>query len=107
MSQYFIAAILFVLILSGCVPNHFVERNTDSLMFYLQKPEAKRVQFAASFDHYILHDARENSSGLWQVKVPVNAELKYFYIVDGLVYIPECRFKEKDDFGAENCLYLF
>ena len=106
MSRYFVLASLLIIILSGCTPKHFVERNTDSLMFSLQRPEARRVQFAASFDHYTLHDARQNSSGLWQVTVPVNAELKYFYIVDGLIYIPECRFKEKDDFGAENCLYL-
>ena len=106
MSQYVVLTILFTLLLSGCAPKHFVEKNTDSLMFYLQRPEANRVQFAASFDHYTLHDARQNSSGIWQVKVPVNSELKYFYIVDGLIYIPECRFKEQDDFGAENCLYL-
>ena len=54
MSQYFIAAILFALILSGCVPNHFVERNTYSLIFYLQKPEAKRVL------REMAHEARQD-----------------------------------------------
>jgi len=106
MSQYFVLASLFIIILTGCTPKNFIVRETSSLTFYLQKSEANRVQFAASFDHFTLHDARQNGSGLWQVKVPVNYELKYFYIVDGLIYIPECHFKEKDDFGAENCLYL-
>ena len=106
MNKYFALIILFIIILSGCTPGHFVEHDMDSLTFSLQRPEANRVQFAASFDHYVLHDAQQNSFGTWQVKVPVNSELKYFYIVDGLIYVPECRFKEKDDFGAENCIYL-
>ncbi len=105
MNKYFVL-ITLVIILSGCAPKHFIEKDTDSLTFYLQRPKANRVQFAASFDHYTLHEARQDSSGLWEVKVPMNSELTYFYIVDGLIYIPECRFKEKDDFGSENCLFL-
>ena len=99
-------SILIILLLSSCAPKHFIEKNSNSLTFYLQKAKAHRVQFAASYDHFILHDAQQNSSGVWQVKVPLTPELKYFYIVDGLIYVPECRFKEKDDFGEENCLYL-
>jgi len=106
MSKYFVLTTLLIIILSGCVPKHFVKKETDSLTFYLQKPGANRIQFAASSDHYILHETQQNSSGLWHIKVPKNAELKYFYIVDGLIYVPDCRFKEKDDFGTENCLYL-
>ena len=29
-----------------------------------------------------------------------------FYIVDGAVYLPQCRLKEQDDFGSANCLYI-
>ena len=97
---------LLIFVLSGCASRHFVTREMNSLTFYLQHPNANRVQFAASFDQYNLHDAQQNSSGIWQVIIPVRSELKYFYVVDGLMYIPECRFKENDDFGSENCLYL-
>jgi len=106
MSRYFVFAALFIIVLSGCAPQHFVERDAGVLTFYLINPEAQRVQFAASFDHYILHDAQKNDQGIWQIEVPVTPELKYFYIVDGLIFTPECRFKEKDDFGAENCVNL-
>lgn len=105
MSKYFVLMI-FIFILSGCSSKHFVASDFDSITFSLRLPDANRVQFAASFDHYNLRDAQRNSSGIWQVKIPIRSELKYFYVVDGLMYIPECRFKEKDDFGAENCFYF-
>lgn len=104
MSKYFVLTLL-ILALSGCTSRHFVARDMDSLTFFLRIPEANRVQFAASFDHYNLHDAQQNSSGVWQIKIPISSEIKYFYVVDGLMYVPECHFKERDDFGSENCLY--
>jgi 1,4-alpha-glucan branching enzyme len=100
-----IFGLFIVFVLSGCSPQHFVKKDPDSLTLYLRNPEAHRVQFAASVDHFTLHDARQDDRGIWEIKVPAGSELKYFYIVDGQVYVPECRFKEKDDFGAENCLY--
>lgn len=106
MSKYFVLT-LFLFVLSGCAPKHFVEKHTNALMFSLRSPEAKRVQLAASFDYYTLHDAQQNSYGVWQIEVPLHSELKYFYVVDSLVYIPECRLKEKDDFGSVSCLYLY
>ena len=106
MSKYFVLA-LFIFVLGGCAPKHFVEKDMGSLTFFLQSPKANRVQLAVSFDHYALHDAQQNGSGVWQVKVPIHQELKYFYVVDSSVYIPECRFKETDDFGSVNCLYVY
>ena len=91
--------------LSGCASRHYVEQKTDLLVFSLRLPKAARVQFSSSTDNFVLHDTVKNKSGIWQLTVPIGPELKYFYIVDGSVYLPECRFKENDDFGAENCLY--
>ena len=96
---------LLLAALSGCASRHYVEQKTDSLVFSLQLPEATRVQFSSSTDNFVLHDTVKNRSGFWQLTVPLGSELKYFYIVDGSVYLPGCRFKETDDFGAENCLY--
>ncbi len=106
MTRRFLSAALFIVLLAGCAPHHYIRSDGKSLIFYLQKPEAKRVQFVASFDRYTPHDARKSSSGIWRVEVPLASELTYFYLVDGRVYVPECRFREKDDFGRENCLYL-
>jgi len=100
-----ILMVLLLAALSGCGSSHYIERKTDSLVFSLELPKATRVQFSSSIDNFVLHDTVKNSSGLWQTTVPFSSELKYFYIVDGSVYLPECKLKETDDFGAENCLY--
>ena len=105
MMKFLMLIMLLPAVLSGCASRHYVEQKTDSLVFSLQLPEATRVQFSSSTDNFILHDTVKNKSGIWQLTVPLRSELKYFYIVDGSVYLPECRLKETDDFGAENCLY--
>ena len=97
---------LFAAGLSGCAPTHYVETQADLIVFFLQMPEAGRVQFASSSDRYALHDTIRDSSGTWRISVPSDGDLRYFYLVDGSVYVPECQFKETDDFGSKNCLYL-
>lgn len=68
--------------------------------------DAIRVQFASSMDAYELHETRKNNRGFWQIDFQLTPESTYFYIVDGSVHVPDCRFKETDDFGSENCLYV-
>ncbi len=92
--------------LSACTANHYVEKQLDLLTLYLQVPDATRIQFASSVDNFLLHEASQDRSGIWEVTLPAGSEFAYFYIVDGAPYLPECRFKETDDFGSENCLYL-
>ena len=41
-----------------------------------------------------------------EITVAAKAEFSYFYIVDGVVHVPECKFYEKDDFGSYNCVYV-
>jgi hypothetical protein len=106
MKKYFMLFIVFLIGLSGCTAQHYIETRDDSFVFYLQAPEAKTVRFASSYDEFSLHDARQIDSDAWQATVPLSKELKYFYIVDGSVYLPDCRFRETDDFGSENCLYV-
>ena len=105
-TKYFLFIGLIAAGLSGCASSHYVETRPDTVVFFLQMPEAGRVQFASSADRYALHDTIRDSSGTWRISVPAGTALKYFYLVDGSVYVPECRFKETDDFGSENCLYL-
>jgi hypothetical protein len=42
---------------------------------------------------------------VWEVSVPAEKEFAYFYVVDGVITLPDCSFTENDDFGAKNCLY--
>ncbi len=91
--------------LAGCVPGHFTNNNGDFIKLYLRAPSANAVQFVSNLDRYQIHDIETNSQGLWEVRVPSHSEFKYFYIVDGLVFLPNCQFKENDDFGRQNCIY--
>ena len=92
-------------LLSGCAAGHSIEQDTDGLIFSLHMPGAKQVQLASSADSYMLHDAQPTRGGSWQITVPGTGEVKYFYIVDGNPYLPECGLKETDDFGSANCIY--
>ncbi len=100
-----VISLLLGVLLSGCAAGHTIEQQSQGLLFSLRMPKANKVQLALSTDSYMLHDARLNKNGTWQVTVPEAREMKYFYIVDGIPYRPECRLKETDDFGSENCLY--
>ncbi|MCK5517346.1 MAG: hypothetical protein KAI39_10765 [Desulfobulbaceae bacterium] len=90
----------------GCSTHHYTSENHDSVSLYLRLPDASHVQFASSMDTYQLHETHKNGFGFWQINILLTPESSYFYIVDDAVYIPDCRFKETDDFGSQNCLYM-
>ena len=95
-----------VLFLSGCAATHYHERQSDRVTFYLRAPEARGVAFASSLDDYQIHRAERVNGSRWAVTVATNSVFRYFYIVDGRVYLPECELYEKDDFGSRNCIYV-
>jgi uncharacterized protein YmfQ (DUF2313 family) len=92
--------------LAGCAATHYYERQSDRVTFYLRVPGARGVAFASSLDAYSPHLASREDGFRWVVTVAANSEFRYFYIVDGAVHVPECKFYEKDDFGSRNCVYL-
>jgi hypothetical protein len=101
-----ITATLFLSIgLTGCA-NHFYQVKESLIHIYLEKPEAYTVSFASSEDGYKLRQAKKIDSRTWLVTMPVGLEFTYFYVIDGIAYVPSCRFKEKDDFGSENCVFI-
>jgi hypothetical protein len=77
----------------------------DTVYIKLWVPNARTVFFSSSLDGYARHPAEKIGFGQWQVAAPAFQEFKYFYIVDDAVFIPDCRFREHDDFGSENCVY--
>jgi hypothetical protein len=95
-----------VLCLAGCAATHYHERQSDRVTFYLRAPGAEKVDFVASLDEYNPHRASRVSGSRWAVTVATNSEFRYFYIVDGSVYLPECELYENDDFGSRNCVYV-
>ena len=102
-----VSLLLFIVgvMLTGCASHDYVVKN-NQLYLSLNKPEAKTVYFASSLDGFKLHRMERLGGNKWQIVVPAGRELRYFYIVDDLVFTPPCRFKERDDFGTENCIYV-
>jgi hypothetical protein len=94
-----------LLVLSGCV-SHYYRKNDDKLSIFLKMPEAHQVYFFSSLDGYKPQKAVRINGRTWQVDAPAQTEFKYFYKVDGKVYLPPCRLKEQDDFGSQNCIYI-
>ena len=101
-----LAIIFLVACLQGCAPLHYVTIKADTVTLYLQAPQAMRVQFASSADHYTRHEAIRDRNGSWSVNGPKNQEFQYFYLIDGQFFIPDCRFRQSDDFGTTNCRHL-
>ena len=98
-------ALILIFSLAGC-SNHFYRIKGDTLHLYFKKTGAKAVLFAFSKDGYEPHQTLNVDSSTWEVTVPSGIEFRYFYIVDGAVVLPSCRFTEKDDFGSKNCIFV-
>ncbi len=92
--------------LVGCTVIHYHERQSERVTFYLRAPGVEKVEFVSSLDAYNPHRASKLSGSRWAVTVVSNSEFRYFYILDGSVYLPECKLYEKDDFGSLNCVYV-
>lgn len=90
----------------GCAPRHTVMIVDKSVTLVLQAPNALLVQFASSIDRFKLHLATKDAQGNWAVTGLGNREFQYFYLVDGQVFLPDCRYRQADDFGSVNCRYL-
>jgi len=105
MKRYGFVFILFTILISGC-SNHFYEIRKDRLYIYLKHSEAQNVQLRCSLDGYKEHPATKIDDDLWEVSVPFSSDMAYFYIIDNEVFLPACPFREKDDFGTENCIFV-
>jgi len=100
-------ALLFLAgFLLGCAPQHYTTIHANTVNLYLQAPQATNVQFASSENRYALREATRNQDGFWMINGLANREFQYFYLVDGQVFLPDCRFRQNDDFGTTNCRYL-
>ena len=105
MKRLITATLFLTMGLMGCT-SHFYQAKGNLMHIYLEKPGAYTVSFASSEDGYQLHQAEKIDSKTWLVTMPVGVEFTYFYFIDGMAYVPPCRFKEKDDFGSENCIFI-
>ena len=104
MKPYLLLMIGLCFLGAGCM-SHYYRVDTGNVNLYIRLPAAERVYFSTSLDNFTPHPAKKLEAGIWRVVAPADREFTYFYNVDGNTYLPECRLKQKDDFGAENCLF--
>jgi hypothetical protein len=99
----FITAAVFLI--PACA-YHSLEVQGDAATITLKALNAKEVLFASSLDGYELHPAQKQGTSRWVVKAPSGTPFSYFYVVDGKIFVPDCRLAESDDFGSRNCIYV-
>ena len=92
-----------VLVFSGCA-NHFYQVHGSDMTLVLKQSKAENVVLACSLDQFKPHPARK-VDGRWEVVLPSDKSFKYFYRIDGKLYVPDCPLKENDDFGSETCIF--
>ena len=105
MKKYIPCLMISVLVFTGCA-SHYYRKNNDTLSIFLKIPDAQQVYFLSSLDGYQPRKAIRVNNRTWQISAPAQSEFKYFYKVDGTVYLPSCRLEEQDDFGSQNCIYM-
>jgi hypothetical protein len=93
-----------VALMTGCT-YHYHDIRADTVTLYLNAPSAGNVAFAASMDNFQVRQARRTGPGTWVVKVPSTVGFEYFYLIDGKPYLPDCKLRVADDFGAQNCVF--
>jgi hypothetical protein len=92
-------------LLAGCAHRHF-RLDGAFLEIYVKAPGSAAVFFASSLDGYELHPATRAGRNTWSVRVPADSEFSYFFKVDGRMLLPECEYREYDEFGSKNCVYI-
>ncbi|MEW6185391.1 MAG: hypothetical protein AB1585_06590 [Thermodesulfobacteriota bacterium] len=105
MKKYLLLVVFVLMLISGCT-SHYQRVKGDGVHLYLKKSDAQKVFFASSIDGFSLHPVKRVFNGIWEITVPTQGEFKYFYVVDGMPFVPACRFNENDGFGSKNCLHL-
>jgi hypothetical protein len=96
------AAFLWIISCAG----HVYKAPDEKVILYLELSKAQQVYFACSLDEYRLQKVNKMKANRWEIAVPAHLEFRYFFLVDGSVYLPDCEYREADDFGSENCIFV-
>jgi hypothetical protein len=99
-----ISVLAAVLVVGGCT-THYQVVTSGHVEMFLTAPQAQSVVLVVSSDPFQQVQARRDASGMWKVTLNRLSEFKYFYLVDGKTYLPDCRLRENDDFGSNNCVF--
>jgi hypothetical protein len=100
-----IISVLGAAFVAGGFAAHYHVINRGHVELFLTAPQAQSVVLVVSSDPFLQVQALRDDSGVWKATLNRLSEFKYFYLVDGKTYLPDCRLKEKDDFGSNNCVF--
>jgi len=104
MKQIVVLVLAVVFVTWGCSA-HYQVINKGYVEMYLTAPQAQSVVLVISGDPFQQVQALCDDSGKWKVTLNRLNEFKYFYLVDGKAYLPDCPLRENDDFGSNNCVF--
>ncbi len=91
---------------SGCQHQQLnIAPRAQGVDLILNAPGARTVQLVTSLKQFAPLAANEIESGRWHVYLPENMPFRYYYRIDGHIFLPDCRQREMDDFGSQNCIY--
>jgi hypothetical protein len=100
-----VAVLAAAFVMAGGCAGHYHVIQSDHVDIYLTASQAQSVILVISSDPFQQIQALRDDSGQWRVSLKRLNEFKYFYLVDGQAYLPDCRLKENDDFGSNNCVF--
>jgi hypothetical protein len=100
-----IVSVVAAVFMAGCGAAHYHVITSGHVEMFLTAPQAQSVVLVVSSDPFQQVQALRDDSGTWKVTLYGLHEFKYFYLVDGKMYQPDCRLKENDDFGSNNCIF--
>ncbi len=92
-------------ILAGCA-THFQQIKGDQVYLYLKDTRSQTAFFASSLDGFQHHPLTRHTKKTWLISLSAEHEFTYFYIMNGQLFLPDCQYKEQDDFGSENCIFV-
>jgi hypothetical protein len=104
MRHWRLSVFLAAFCIAGCA-GHFYREEAGRVHIYLRDSRASAVHFASSLDGFDQHRIERVDSKTWHIVLPATEEFRYFYLIDGRVHLPDCPYRERDDFGTYNCLY--
>lgn len=97
--------LVMILSMTGCASEHYFVHKDGLIDVHLMRNEAQEVYFASSADDFRMHRPLQKEDGRWVVEDLTDKEFRYFYMVDGALYLPTCQYRENDDFGRQNCIH--
>jgi hypothetical protein len=104
MNRLVISMLLTVWVLGGCA-TPFQKIKGGRVYLYLKDTGSQTAFFASSLDGFRRHPLTQHTKSAWRISLPADQEFTYFYVLDNQPFIPDCPYKEKDDFGFENCIF--